>query len=128
MGRTPTRAPDNAGRRGSNGRPGRIPARLPSVSRWRSVVKFPRWDLNKFRNVSAGLGSAMKSVGEVMAIGRTFQEAMQKAIRMAVPGVHGFEPSAPSSTGIGEFDDPQKSGRWPIEQRSSPKQTPPSAA
>ena len=50
------------------------------------VVKFPRWDLNKFRNVSAGLGSSMKSVGEVMAIGRTFQEAMQKAIRMAAPG------------------------------------------
>jgi carbamoyl-phosphate synthase large subunit len=67
------------------------------------VVKFPRWDLNKFRNVSAGLGSAMKSVGEVMAIGRNFAEAMQKAIRMAAPGTHGFEPKPPSSTGIGEF-------------------------
>ena len=72
------------------------------------VVKFPRWDLNKFRNVSAGLGSAMKSVGEVMSIGRNFQEAMQKAIRMAVPGTHGFEPSAPSSLGIGEFDSNEK--------------------
>ena len=68
------------------------------------VVKFPRWDLNKFKNVSAGLGSAMKSVGEVMSIGRTFQEAMQKAIRMAVPGCNGFEPCAPASSGIGEFD------------------------
>ena len=42
-----------------------------------------RWDLNKFRNVSAGLGSSMKSVGEVMSIGRNFQEAMQKARRAA---------------------------------------------
>jgi len=56
------------------------------------VVKFPRWDSNKFSKVSAGLGSAMKSVGEVMAIGRNFQEAMQKAIRMATPGVVGFQP------------------------------------
>ena len=44
------------------------------------VVKFPRWDLNKFKNVTAGLGSAMKSVGEVMSIGRNFQEAMQKEL------------------------------------------------
>ncbi|EOD21046.1 carbamoyl phosphate synthetase [Emiliania huxleyi CCMP1516] len=56
------------------------------------VVKFPRWDLNKFKGVSAGLGSAMKSVGEVMSIGRNFQEAMQKAIRMAAPGMLGFQP------------------------------------
>jgi len=69
------------------------------------VVKYPRWDLNKFRNVSAGLGSAMKSVGEVMSIGRNFAEAMQKAIRMAAPGANGFEPKPPSLTGIGEFDD-----------------------
>ena len=72
------------------------------------VVKFPRWDLNKFRNVSAGLGSAMKSVGEVMSIGRNFQEAMQKAIRTAAPGVLGFEPSCLDSQGIGEFDDDAK--------------------
>ena len=56
------------------------------------VVKFPRWDLNKFNRVTAGLGSSMKSVGEVMSIGRSFQEAMQKAIRMATPGVLGFQP------------------------------------
>ena len=43
------------------------------------VVKFPRWDLNKFEKVSGDLGSSMKSVGEVMAIGRNFGEAMQKA-------------------------------------------------
>ena len=46
------------------------------------VVKFPRWDLQKFRQVSVRLGSEMKSVGEVMAIGRSFEEALQKAIRM----------------------------------------------
>jgi len=62
------------------------------------VVKFPRWDLNKFHRVSAGLGSSMKSVGEVMAIGRNFQEAIQKAIRMAIPGVAGFEPPADASS------------------------------
>ncbi|HDO41774.1 MAG TPA: carbamoyl-phosphate synthase (glutamine-hydrolyzing) large subunit, partial [Candidatus Bathyarchaeota archaeon] len=46
------------------------------------VVKIPRWDLNKFRNVDRHIGTQMKSVGEVMAIGRTFEEALQKAVRM----------------------------------------------
>ena len=46
------------------------------------VVKIPRWDLKKFRSASSDLGSGMKSVGEVMAIGRTFEEALQKAARM----------------------------------------------
>jgi carbamoyl-phosphate synthase large subunit len=54
------------------------------------VVKAPRWDLNKFRNVSNHIGSAMKSVGEVMAIGRTFEEAIQKAVRMLEIGVDGL--------------------------------------
>src|SRR5437016_11564868 len=54
------------------------------------VVKIPRWDLKKFRNVSNQLGSAMKSVGEVMAIGRTFEEALQKAIRMLEIGHDGL--------------------------------------
>ncbi len=54
------------------------------------VVKIPRWDLKKFRNVSNQLGSAMKSVGEVMAIGRTFEEALQKAIRMLEIGHDGI--------------------------------------
>ncbi len=53
------------------------------------VVKMPRWDLKKFNLVSKKLGSAMKSVGEVMAIGRTFEEALQKAIRMLDVGVQG---------------------------------------
>jgi len=54
------------------------------------VVKIPRWDLKKFRNVSTQLGSAMKSVGEVMAIGRNFEEAIQKALRMLEVGVDGL--------------------------------------
>ncbi|KAG8467202.1 hypothetical protein KFE25_000518 [Diacronema lutheri] len=58
------------------------------------VVKIPRWDLQKFALVGKVLGSSMKSIGEVMAIGRTFPEAMQKAIRMASPAVDGFETNA----------------------------------
>ncbi len=54
------------------------------------VVKIPRWDLGKFKGVSKELGSSMKSVGEVMAIGRTFEEAMQKGLRMIGQGMHGF--------------------------------------
>jgi len=54
------------------------------------VVKIPRWDLKKFRNVSTQLGSAMKSVGEVMAIGRNFEEALQKAVRMLDIGAPGL--------------------------------------
>ncbi|MBI1969975.1 carbamoyl-phosphate synthase (glutamine-hydrolyzing) large subunit, partial [Candidatus Woesearchaeota archaeon] len=54
------------------------------------VVKIPRWDLQKFREVSRVIGSGMKSVGEVMAIGRKFEEAMQKAIRMLGIGMHGL--------------------------------------
>jgi carbamoyl-phosphate synthase large subunit len=54
------------------------------------VVKIPRWDLKKFRNVSKRIGSGMKSVGEVMAIGRNFEEALQKALRMLEIGVAGL--------------------------------------
>ncbi len=54
------------------------------------VVKIPRWDLNKFVGVSKTLGSSMKSVGEIMAIGRSFEEAIQKGIRMVGVGMHGF--------------------------------------
>ena len=54
------------------------------------VCKIPRWDLGKFRGVDRELGSSMKSVGEVMAIGRTFEEAIQKGIRMIGQGMHGF--------------------------------------
>ncbi|MCX6239924.1 MAG: carbamoyl-phosphate synthase (glutamine-hydrolyzing) large subunit [Bacteroidia bacterium] len=54
------------------------------------VVKIPRWDLNKFVGVSKTIGSSMKSVGEIMAIGRSFEEAIQKGIRMVGGGMHGF--------------------------------------
>ncbi len=54
------------------------------------VCKIPRWDLNKFQGVSKLIDSSMKSVGEVMAIGRTFEEAIQKGIRMIGQGMHGF--------------------------------------
>ena len=54
------------------------------------VVKIPRWDLTKFHGVKRELGSAMKSVGEVMAVGRTFEEALQKGLRMIGQGMHGF--------------------------------------
>ena len=54
------------------------------------VCKIPRWDLGKFRGVDRELGSSMKSVGEVMAIGRTFEEAIQKGLRMIGQGLHGF--------------------------------------
>ena len=54
------------------------------------VCKIPRWDLSKFHGVDKELGSSMKSVGEVMAIGRTFEEALQKGLRMIGQGMHGF--------------------------------------
>jgi carbamoyl-phosphate synthase large subunit len=58
------------------------------------TCKIPRWDLDKFRGVDARIGSEMKSVGEVMAIGRTFPEALQKALRMLDIGVSGLDPHA----------------------------------
>ncbi len=54
------------------------------------VCKIPRWDLNKFTGVSKHIGSSMKSVGEVMAIGRNFEEVIQKGLRMIGQGMHGF--------------------------------------
>ena len=54
------------------------------------VCKIPRWDLGKFEGVSKLIGSSMKSVGEVMSIGRTFEEAIQKGLRMVGQGMHGF--------------------------------------
>src|SRR5438046_10379347 len=59
------------------------------------VVKIPRWDLKKFRSASSDLGSGMKSVGEVMAIGRTFEEALQKAARMLDIGHDGIVATRP---------------------------------
>lgn len=76
------------------------------------VCKIPRWDLNKFTGVSHQLGSSMKSVGEVMAIGRTFEEAIQKGLRMAGLGMHGF-------TGNRDirFDDVEKELAEPTDMR-----------
>nr|AAD43968.1 carbamoyl-phosphate synthetase III [Oreochromis grahami] len=59
------------------------------------VTKIPRWDLDRFHGMSHEIGSSMKSVGEVMAIGRTFEESMQKALRMCHPSVDGFVPQLP---------------------------------
>ncbi|MFT3740453.1 MAG: carbamoyl-phosphate synthase (glutamine-hydrolyzing) large subunit [Breznakibacter sp.] len=59
------------------------------------VCKIPRWDLNKFTGVSKQIGSSMKSVGEIMSIGRTFEEAIQKGLRMVGQGSHGFVANHP---------------------------------
>ena len=53
------------------------------------VVKIPRWDMDKFKKTSEKIGSSMKSVGEIMAIGRTFEEAIQKGVRMLDIGIQG---------------------------------------
>ena len=63
------------------------------------VCKIPRWDLSKFQGVSHQLGSSMKSVGEVMAIGRTFEETLQKGLRMIGQGMHGFVENKEMSVG-----------------------------
>ena len=76
------------------------------------VVKIPRWDLNKFIGVSKEIGSSMKSVGEVMAIGRTFEEAIQKGLRMVGQGTHGFV----GNTDI-EFDDIDQALSAPTDMR-----------
>ncbi|XP_040461078.1 carbamoyl-phosphate synthase [ammonia], mitochondrial [Falco naumanni] len=59
------------------------------------VTKIPRWDLDRFQHTSSRIGSSMKSVGEVMAIGRTFEESFQKALRMCHPSVDGFTSHLP---------------------------------
>ncbi len=76
------------------------------------VVKAPRWDLKKFRNVSRQIGSRMKSVGEVMAIGRSFEEAVQKAMRMLDTG----EPGLIGGSNC-EFDDLERELAEPTEER-----------
>ncbi|MCX6251233.1 MAG: carbamoyl-phosphate synthase (glutamine-hydrolyzing) large subunit [Bacteroidetes bacterium] len=76
------------------------------------VVKIPRWDLNKFIGVSKEIGSSMKSVGEVMAIGRTFEEAIQKGLRMVGQGMHGFV----GNSGI-SFDNIEEALSHPTDMR-----------
>ena len=68
------------------------------------VVKMPRWDVEKFWQVDPHIGSSMKSVGEVMSIGRNFEEALQSAIRM-VDNNNGFEPKGWLSVSEEELDD-----------------------
>jgi carbamoyl-phosphate synthase large subunit len=77
------------------------------------VVKVPRWDLKKFRMVSTRLGSGMKSVGEVMAIGRTFEEAFQKALRMLDIGVQGVVTDAST-----RFEDLREELSQPTDRRA----------
>ena len=77
------------------------------------VIKVPRWDLKKFRLVKRKLGSSMKSVGEVMAIGRKFEEAIQKAMRMLDIGVEGL---TASRTKV-EFDELKEALENPTEER-----------
>ena len=75
------------------------------------VVKIPRWDLTKFKRASKKIGSEMKSVGEVMAIGRTFEEALQKAIRMLQVGMYGVVCNDIS------FDDLEQELKSPTDKR-----------
>ena len=78
------------------------------------VVKIPRWDLTKFHGVKRQLGSSMKSVGEVMAIGRTFEEALQKGLRMIGQGMHGFvENKTPAPSSMTTPQDPVGAGSVP---------------
>jgi carbamoyl-phosphate synthase large subunit len=76
------------------------------------VCKIPRWDLNKFEGVAHEIGSSMKSVGEIMAIGRTFEEAIQKGLRMIGLGMHGFVSNRNLS-----FDDIEKELSQPTDMR-----------
>lgn len=76
------------------------------------VCKIPRWDLNKFHGVSHTIGSSMKSVGEVMAIGRTFEEVIQKGLRMIGQGMHGFTGNREIS-----FEDVEKELAEPTDMR-----------
>lgn len=76
------------------------------------VCKIPRWDLNKFAGVSKEIGSSMKSVGEVMAIGRNFEEAIQKGLRMIGQGAHGFVGNRDLT-----FDDVEKELANPTDMR-----------
>lgn len=76
------------------------------------VVKIPRWDLKKFQNVSQQIGSGMKSVGEVMAIGRNFEEALQKAVRMLEVGADGLV-----ATRIAQVEDVFEELEYPSPER-----------
>ncbi|XP_060945181.1 carbamoyl-phosphate synthase [ammonia], mitochondrial isoform X2 [Limanda limanda] len=72
------------------------------------VTKIPRWDLDRFQGMSSEIGSSMKSVGEVMAVGRTFEESVQKALRMCHPSVDGFVPHLPLKKAWSDTQDLQQ--------------------
>jgi len=77
------------------------------------VCKIPRWDLTKFQGVKRQLGSSMKSVGEVMAVGRTLEEALQKGLRMIGQGMHGFVENKNIEDGILKIDN-DSTGQGPV--------------
>ncbi|XP_066543719.1 carbamoyl-phosphate synthase [ammonia], mitochondrial isoform X2 [Amia ocellicauda] len=81
------------------------------------VTKVPRWDLDRFQGMTREIGSAMKSVGEVMAVGRTFEESIQKALRMCHPSVNGFEPQLPMNEAWAEPPDLQQNLAVPSSTR-----------
>uniref|UniRef100_A0A8C1G0X4 Carbamoyl-phosphate synthase [ammonia], mitochondrial n=1 Tax=Cyprinus carpio TaxID=7962 RepID=A0A8C1G0X4_CYPCA len=81
------------------------------------VTKIPRWDLDRFHGMSREIGSAMKSVGEVMAVGRTFEESIQKALRMCHPSVDGFVPHLPLKRAWAEQRDLQRELSLPSSTR-----------
>ncbi|KAG1937652.1 carbamoyl-phosphate synthase [ammonia], mitochondrial [Pimephales promelas] len=81
------------------------------------VTKIPRWDLDRFQGMSQEIGSAMKSVGEVMAVGRTFEESIQKALRMCHPSVDGFVPRLPLKRAWAEQHDMQQELSMPSSTR-----------
>ncbi|XDV30140.1 hypothetical protein PO909_033124 [Leuciscus waleckii] len=81
------------------------------------VTKIPRWDLDRFQGMSREIGSAMKSVGEVMAVGRTFEESIQKALRMCHPSVDGFVPRLPLKRAWAEQHDTQREFSMPSSTR-----------
>uniref|UniRef100_A0A8C1YKE2 carbamoyl-phosphate synthase (ammonia) n=1 Tax=Cyprinus carpio TaxID=7962 RepID=A0A8C1YKE2_CYPCA len=81
------------------------------------VTKIPRWDLDRFHGMSREIGSAMKSVGEVMAVGRTFEESIQKALRMCHPSVDGFVPHLPLKRAWAEKRDLQRELSLPSSTR-----------
>jgi carbamoyl-phosphate synthase large subunit len=75
------------------------------------IVKIPRWDLTKFVGVSRQIGSSMKSVGEIMSIGKSFEEIMQKGLRMIGQGMHGF-------VGNNDVEFDNWTTRWPTRPTS----------
>ncbi len=79
------------------------------------ALKFPRWDLQKFQQVSTRLGSEMKSVGEVMSLGRSFEEVLQKSIRMLDVGLNGF---VGNPAYAGQYDDLEKELSEPTDKRN----------